>query len=63
MKSFYSREEYQKFIQEQAGMAGSYFGFMAGVKTAWGSSSLSGKEKYMSLFSIDIDRYVKQNAL
>ena len=58
MKSFYSREEYQIFIQKQAGMAGSALGFMAGVKKAWGSSSLGGTQKYMSLFSIDIDRYV-----
>ncbi|KAJ7378667.1 hypothetical protein OS493_021970 [Desmophyllum pertusum] len=57
MQSYYSREEYQLSLQRQAGMAGSAFGFYAGVKKAWGSSSLSGTQKYMSVFSIDIDRY------
>ena len=56
-QSFYSRAEYQKFLQQQAGMAGSAFGFYAGVKKAWGSSSLAGSQQYMALFSIDIDRY------
>ena len=55
-QTFYSRAEYQKFLQQQAGMAGSAFGFYAGVKKAWGSSSLSGSQQYMALFSIDIDR-------
>ena len=57
LRTFYSRTEYQKFLQQQAGMAGSAFGFYAGVKKAWGSSSLSGTQKYMALYSIDIDRY------
>ena len=56
MQTFYGREEYQAFVQQQAGMAGSAFGFYGGVKKAWGSSSLSGSQKYMALFSIDIDR-------
>ena len=56
MHSFYSRQEYQTYLQEQAGIAGTAFGFYAGVKKAWGRSSLSGSEKYMSLLSIDIDR-------
>ena len=56
MRTFYRREEYETFIQRQAGMAGSAFGFYAGIKKAWGSSSLSGSQKYMALFSIDIDR-------
>ena len=56
MHTFYSRTEYQTFVQQQAGMAGSAFGFYAGVKKAWGSSSLSGLQQYMALFSIDIDR-------
>ena len=56
MQTFYSRTEYQTFVQQQAGMAGSAFGFYAGVKKAWGSSSLSGSQQYMALFSIDIDR-------
>ena len=56
MYSFFSRQEYQKFLQRQAGMSGSHFGFYAGVKKAWGSSEVRGSEKYMSLFSIDVDR-------
>ena len=56
VQTFYSRAEYQTFIQQQAGMAGSAFGFYAGLKKAWGSCSLSGSQKYMALFSIDIDR-------
>lgn len=57
MHTFYSRSEYQSFVQEQSGMSGSAFGFRAGVKKAWGSSSLKGSQQYMALFSIDIDRY------
>ncbi|KAL9951279.1 hypothetical protein ACROYT_G043917 [Oculina patagonica] len=57
MQTFYSREEYQKSLQQQAGVSGSIFGFYAGVKKAWGSSLLSGSQKYMAVYSIDIDRY------
>lgn len=57
MHTFYSRSEYQSFVQEQSGMSGSAFGFRAGVKKAWGSSSLKGSQQYIALFSIDIDRY------
>ncbi|XP_078353427.1 uncharacterized protein LOC144638119 [Oculina patagonica] len=57
MQTFYSRKEYQQSLQKQAGMAGSAFGFYGGVKKAWGSSTLSGSQKYMALFEIDIDRY------
>ena len=32
--TYESREEYQKYIQQQAGVSGSYFGFSAGVKEA-----------------------------
>ena len=56
MYSFYSRQEYQKFLQRQAGMSGSVLGFYAGVKKAYGSSEVRGSEKYMSLLSIDVDR-------
>ena len=56
MKTFYSRKEYQTFLQQQAGMAGSAFGFYGGVKKAWGSSSLSESQRYLALFSIEIDR-------
>ena len=56
MQTFYSREEYQQSLQQQSGISGSIFGFYAGVKKAWGSSSLKGTQKYMAQFSIDIDR-------
>ena len=56
MQTFYSRTEYQKFLQEQSGMAGSAFGFYAGVKNAWGSSSVAGSQQYMALFLIDMVR-------
>ena len=56
MQSFFSREEYQQSLEQQSGMAGSLFGFYGGVKKAWGSSSVSGSQKYLSVFSIDIDR-------
>ena len=58
MQTFYSQQEYQTFIQHEAGMSGSAFGFYGGVKKAWGSSSFSGSQKYMARFSIDIDRFV-----
>ena len=56
MRTFYARREYQTFLQREAGMAGSAFGFYAGVKKAWGSSMTSGSQQYMALFAIDIDR-------
>ena len=62
MKSFYSRSEYLTYLQKQAGVSGSSFGFYAGVKNAWGSSSLSGSQQYMALYSIDIDRLVEIHA-
>ena len=58
MLTYYSREEYQQSLQEQAGVSGSIFGFYAGVKKAWGSSFLSGSQKYMAVYSIDIDRWL-----
>ena len=56
LQTFYSRKEYQKFLEQQAGMAGSAFGFYAGVKKAWGSSSLKGSQQFMALWSADIVR-------
>ena len=58
MLTYYSREEYQQSLQQQAGVSGSIFGFYAGVKKAWGSSFLSGSQKYMAVYSIDIDRWL-----
>lgn len=63
MQTFYSREEYQHSLQQQAGMAGSAFGFYGGVKKAWGSSTLSGSQRFMALFEIDIDRYLNEGSV
>ena len=57
MQVFYSRSEYQKYLEQQSGASGSGFGFYAGVKNAWGSSTTSGKQKYLAVFDIDVDRY------
>lgn len=61
MQTFYARREYQTFLQREAGMAGSAFGFYAGVKKAWGSSLTSGSQQYMALFAINIDRWVEKS--
>ena len=58
MTTFESRAEYQKYLQEEAGMSGSYFGFYAGVKGAYGESQLSSRQTYMSVLDVDIHRYV-----
>lgn len=57
MQVFYSRSEYQKYLEQQSGASGSGFGFYAGVKNAWGSSTTEGKQKYLAVFDIDVDRY------
>jgi len=54
--TYESREEYQKHLQEQAGVSGSYFGFYAGVKEAWGEATSSSRQKYMAVMDIDVDR-------
>lgn len=57
MQVFYSRSEYQKYLEQQSGASGSGFGFYSGVKNAWGSSTTEGKQKYLAVFDIDVDRY------
>lgn len=54
--TYESREEYQRHLQEQAGVSGSYFGFYAGVKEAWGEATSSSRQKYMAVMDIDVDR-------
>ena len=54
--TYESREEYQKYIQQQAGVSGSYFGFSAGVKEAWGDSTASARQKYLAVMDVDVDR-------
>lgn len=58
MQVFYSRSEYQKYLEQQSSTLGSGFGFYAGVKKAWGSSATPGSQKYLTVFDIDVDRYV-----
>ena len=54
--TYESREEHQKYIQQQAGVSGSYFGFSAGVKEAWGDSTASARQKYLAVMDVDVDR-------
>lgn len=54
--TYESREEYQKHLQQEAGVSGSYFGFSAGVKQAWGESKETARQKYMAVLDIDIER-------
>ncbi|KAL9961904.1 hypothetical protein ACROYT_G030940 [Oculina patagonica] len=57
MVTFESRSEFQKYLQEEAGVSGSYFGFYAGVKETWGESSSEASQQYMALLSVDVNRY------
>ena len=59
MVTFESRSEFQKYLQEEAGVSGSYFGFYAGVKSGWGESETKASQKYMALLHVDINRYFK----
>ncbi|KAJ7376791.1 hypothetical protein OS493_032525 [Desmophyllum pertusum] len=56
LMTFESREEYQKQLQQSAGVSGSFFGFSAGVKEAWGESTASSNQKYMAVMDVDVDR-------
>ena len=60
MVTFESRSEFQKYLQEEAGVSGSYFGFYAGVKVGWGESETQASQKYMALLHVDINRYIKR---
>ncbi|XP_068693345.1 uncharacterized protein [Montipora foliosa] len=55
--TFQGREEYSKFLQEEAGVSGSVFGFYAGVKEAWGGSSVQTKDSFLALLDVNIVRY------
>ncbi|XP_078357305.1 uncharacterized protein LOC144642195 [Oculina patagonica] len=57
MHTFESRGEFQKFLQQEAGVSGSVFGFYAGAKKAWGSSESGASQQYMSVLDVDVDRY------
>ncbi|XP_078358108.1 uncharacterized protein LOC144642883 isoform X1 [Oculina patagonica] len=57
MATFESRTQYQQHLQTEAGMSGSYFGFSAGVKAAWGGSMQASTQQYMAILDVDVDRY------
>ena len=56
MHTFESRGEFQSYLQKEAGVSGSYFGFYAGAKKAWGSSVSAAQQQYMSVLDVDVDR-------
>lgn len=60
MQTSESRREFQKYLQQEAGVSESYFGFYAGAKKAWGSSESGAKQQYMSVLDVDVDRWVPE---
>ena len=56
MHTFQSRGEFQKYLQQEAGVSGSYFGFYAGAKKAWGSSESETHQMYLSVLDVDVVR-------
>ena len=56
MLTFESRSEYQTYMQQEAGVSGSVFGFYAGVNEAYGSSSTGAKQTFLSILDVDVDR-------
>ena len=56
LMTYESREEYRKHLQQEAGVSGSFLGFSAGVKEAWGESTSSASQKYMAVLDVDIER-------
>ena len=58
MMTFESREEYRTYIEQEAGVSGSIFGFYAGVKEGYGSSDSAAKQTFLSVLYVDVDRYV-----
>lgn len=57
MLTFESRAEYRTYIQQEAGVSGSVFGFYAGVKEAYGSSDSGASQTFLSVLDVDVDRY------
>ena len=57
MYTFQGREEYTSFLQEEAGVSGSVFGFYAGAREAWGSSTAETKNSFLALLDVNIERY------
>lgn len=56
MYTFKGSEEYTTFLQQEAGVSGSVFGFYAGVKEAWGSSSAETKDSFLAILDVNIER-------
>ncbi len=56
MQVFSSRREYQSYLETEAGASGSFFGFHAGVKAAYGTAFSSNQQTNLAVFDIDIDR-------
>jgi hypothetical protein len=56
MQTFSSRREYQTYLQTEAGASGSFFGFYAGVKSAYGMSFSSNQQTNLAVFDFDILR-------
>jgi len=56
MHTFESRAEFQTYLQQEAGVSGSFFGFYAGAKKAWRSSSSAAGQQFMSVLDVDVDR-------
>ena len=56
MLTFESRSEYRRYIQQEAGVSGSIFGFYAGVKEAYGSSASGASQTFLSVLYVDVDR-------
>ena len=57
MYTFQGQKEYSTFLKQEAGVSGSIFGFYAGVKEAWGSSSEETKDSFLAILDINIERY------
>ncbi|CAH1247892.1 Hypp8049 [Branchiostoma lanceolatum] len=54
---FESKESYRQSLQQKAGVSFSGFGFQASVDAAYGGSSSSQKQSFMSLIECDVVRY------
>ncbi|KAI8489136.1 hypothetical protein Bbelb_331210 [Branchiostoma belcheri] len=54
---FESRESYRHSLQMKAGMSFSGFGFQTAVESAYGKSTSSNKQKFMSLMQCNVIRY------
>eukprot|EP00058_Branchiostoma_floridae_P002515 XP_002588003.1 hypothetical protein BRAFLDRAFT_125400 [Branchiostoma floridae] len=54
---FEGRESFRQFLQQKAGVSFSGWGFQGSVNSAWGGSSKSEKQMFMSLIEADIIRY------